>query len=203
LLYRELVGKTFSERLIATISELLSEASVELPQLSAIVVVNGPGSFTGIRIGVSAAKGLAEALSIPVIGISRLELLARMAAEADALAVLDAGRGEFFVGIYRNGLREAELLATKDSLISLFGTAGLRLLSCEERVFEALREFGAELVATPTAIDALKVGATRFRAGILDDVATLDANYLRRSDQEMLARIAEHAAIKAADAGRG
>jgi tRNA threonylcarbamoyladenosine biosynthesis protein TsaB len=203
LFYRQLAGKTFSERLIATVSELLGEAGIELPRLSAIVVVHGPGSFTGIRIGVSAAKGLGEALSIPVIAVSRLELLARQTPKSDAFAVLDAGRGEFFVGIYRGGVREAELLATRDSLMALAGEAGMPLMVCEERIFWGLREIGAELVAAPTAVDALAVGIERFRAGLFDDVATLDANYLRRSETEMLARIAEHAAIKAADAVRG
>ena len=65
---RELAGKTYSELLLSTISDMLRDADVALDQLSGIVVVRGPGSFTGIRIGVSAAKGLAEGLAIPVDG---------------------------------------------------------------------------------------------------------------------------------------
>jgi tRNA threonylcarbamoyladenosine biosynthesis protein TsaB len=64
-------------------------------------------------------------------------------------------------------------------------------------VFAVLDELGAEMIAAPTAVEALSVGAERFRAEAFDDVATLDANYLRRSETEMLARIAEHAALRA------
>ncbi len=74
---REIVGRSYSENLLSTLDEILKEARVGLNDLQAVVVVRGPGSFTGIRIGVSAAKGLAEGLAIPVIGLSRLELLAR------------------------------------------------------------------------------------------------------------------------------
>src|SRR5271170_7782185 len=98
---RELAGKTYSELLHSTVADLLREAGARIEQLSGVVVVNGPGSFTGIRIGLSAAKGLAEALAIPIIAVSRLELLARKA-PGSAAAVLDAGRGEFFVGFYRS-----------------------------------------------------------------------------------------------------
>ena len=201
LFYRELTGRTFSEQLLASVSDLLGEAGVGLGELAGIVVVAGPGSFTGIRIGISAAKGLAEGLGLPVIAVSRLELLARKAASGDAVAVLDAGRGEFFVGVYRPGTYALEVLATRDGLRDLVadsGSARLPLLVCEERVFSALTDLGAELVAAPTAVDGWMVGAERLRASQFNDVALLDANYLRRSETEMLARIAEHVALKAA-----
>ena len=197
---RELAGKTYSELLLSTISDMLRDADVALDQLSGIVVVRGPGSFTGIRIGVSAAKGLAEGLAIPVVALSRLELLADKALDRSAAAVLDAGRGEFYAGLYRNGVREAELLLTRDALSEAVASSGLPLLVCEERAFLALGDLKPELVAMPGAADALRVGAERFRAGLFDDVSTLDANYLRRSETEMLARIAEHAAQRVAAA---
>jgi tRNA threonylcarbamoyladenosine biosynthesis protein TsaB len=197
---RELAGKTYSELLLSTISDMLHEAGVEPGQLSGIVVVRGPGSFTGIRIGVSTAKGLAEGLAIPVVALSRLELLAGKAFDRRAAAVLDAGRGEFYVGLYRDGVRETELLLTRDALTQAIEGSGLPVLVCEERAFLALGDLKPELVATPGAADALRVGAERFRAGLFDDVSTLDANYLRRSETEMLARIAEHAAQRVAAA---
>ena len=196
--FRELAGKTYSELLHSTIAEMLREVSVQIEQLSGVIVVHGPGSFTGIRIGVSAAKGLAEALGIPIIAISRLELLARRASGSSAAAVLDAGRGEFFVGFYRSGVCEGELLLSRDSLPQAIADSGLPVLVCEPRVFDALVGLTPEHVAVPGAVDALLVGASRFRAGSFDDVATLDANYLRRSETEMLTRIAEHATQRAA-----
>ena len=194
----ELAGKTYSELLLSTIAEMLREANLQVEQLTGVVVVHGPGSFTGIRIGLSAAKGLAEGLGIPIIAVSRLELLARKAPAGNATAVLDAGRSEFFVGFYRSGVREAELLLTRDSLPQAIADSGLPLVVCELRVFDALADLSPALVTAPGAVDALRVGAWRFRSGCFDDAATLDANYLRRSETEMLARIAEHAARRAA-----
>jgi tRNA threonylcarbamoyladenosine biosynthesis protein TsaB len=193
---RELAGRTYSEQLLTTVAEMLSEAHVQLCNLSGVVVVRGPGSFTGIRIGVSAAKGLAEGLAIPVIALSRLELLARQCPGGSAVAVLDAGRGEFFAGFYREGVCETEALLTRDALSQGVAGSGLPILVCEQGVFAALEGLQPNLVSAPTAIEALAVGKERFLAGCFDDVVTLEANYLRRSENEMLARIANHAATK-------
>src|SRR4051794_25168366 len=67
-----LPGRSASERLIAAVRDLVSSAGASLGNLGAVAVVNGPGSFTGVRVGVSAAKGLCQALEIPVVAISRL-----------------------------------------------------------------------------------------------------------------------------------
>jgi tRNA threonylcarbamoyladenosine biosynthesis protein TsaB len=191
---RELAGKTYSEQLLTTVDGLLREAKVALEDLSGVVVVHGPGSFTGIRVGVSAAKGLAEGLGIPAIALSRLELLARQNPEGSAVAVLDAGRGEFYSGFYRERICETEALLTRDALSQAVAGCGLPVLVCEPQVFSALEDLQTVSVAAPTAVDALRVGGERFQAGLFEDVSSLDANYLRRSESEMLVRIAEHAA---------
>ncbi len=72
----ELAGRTYSATLVAAIAGLLNQNQKKLSQLDAIVVVNGPGSFTGVRVGLSAAKGLAQGASLPVLAVSRLEVLA-------------------------------------------------------------------------------------------------------------------------------
>src|SRR5271165_4785449 len=76
----ELAGKTYAAQLVPKIHELLETLSSCPEDLTAIVVVNGPGSFTGVRIGVSSAKALAEALGIPLLAVSRLAVLAQKAA---------------------------------------------------------------------------------------------------------------------------
>src|ERR1700754_4053108 len=68
----ELAGKTYSALLLPRIRELLEKHRIDLQQLEAIIIVNGPGSFTGVRVGLSAVKGLADALKLPVIAVSRL-----------------------------------------------------------------------------------------------------------------------------------
>jgi len=203
--FRPLAGKTFSERLIGTMAELLAEADSALSRLAAVVVVHGPGSFTGIRIGVGAAKGLAEGLGIPPIAVSRLELLARKSKSPAAIAMLDAGRGEFFAGAYRRVdgapcVRQMEGLLSREQAVGLAADLGLPIFACQERVAADLQLPSSRLLDAPTAVDAWIAGAERWRRGAFDDVATLDANYLRRSETEMLARIAQHAASRALDA---
>ena len=193
---RELAGKTYSEVLLPSINDLLSDAQARLDQIAAVVVVRGPGSFTGIRIGVSAAKGLAEGLAIPLVALSRLELLARRSPDGRAVAVLDAGRGEFFAGFYREGVCETEVLLTRDALSQAVAGSGLPIAVCEQEAFSALDSLSPMSVPAPTAVDALTLGRERFLAGLFDDVATLEANYLRRSESEILTRIAGHASRK-------
>src|SRR5450631_2439680 len=93
-----LPGRTASERLVATIKDLAASTGVGLQSLDAVVAVHGPGSFTGVRVGLSAAKGLCEALNLPLVAISRLAVLAHLAGPASSIrvqALFDAGRGEF------------------------------------------------------------------------------------------------------------
>src|SRR5215472_18595354 len=72
---RSLAGRTYSATLVANIAEILRESGTELRDLHAIVVVNGPGSFTGVRVGLSAVKGLAEPGQVPVVAVSRLSVM--------------------------------------------------------------------------------------------------------------------------------
>ncbi len=172
----ELAGKTYSAQLVPATRALLGTQSVDAGALDAVVVVNGPGSFTGVRIGVSSAKGLAEGLGIPLLAVSRLAVLAW---KADTeRAALDAGRGEFY---FRDGSLET-LRAAKDVSWSLPG--GLAI--CEESTLRVFPE--AALIDAPTAEDAIRFAAPRLLAGDFADVATLDGNYVRRSDAEIFAK---------------
>jgi tRNA threonylcarbamoyladenosine biosynthesis protein TsaB len=176
LVQSELAGKTYSAQLVPALRVLLAEQKLDVAALEAIVVVNGPGSFTGVRIGVSSAKGLAEALGIPVLALSRLAVLAWKTGTASA--ALDAGRGEFYV---RDDSREL-LLPAGD--VTATGT----LAVCEQSALKVFPE--AALVHPPTAADALKFAVAGLLSGDFADVATLDGNYLRRSDAEIFAKTA-------------
>jgi tRNA threonylcarbamoyladenosine biosynthesis protein TsaB len=81
----ELEGRSYSSTLVAAVGELLAQAAIKLSQLQAIVAVNGPGSFTGVRVGLAAVKGLAEGARIPVVALSRLEVLAAKASASAGL----------------------------------------------------------------------------------------------------------------------
>jgi tRNA threonylcarbamoyladenosine biosynthesis protein TsaB len=189
-----LPGRTASERLVPTVRELVGRSGIGLQSLDAVAVVHGPGSFTGVRVGLSAAKGLCEALGLPLVAISRLAVLAHLAeAPSGALiyALLDAGRGEFYVGVYQNGNRLREALLTRDELLAAVDSDAEQdriVVACEPAVVQSLDGLNVRLVAEPTAEDALPLALHRIRRQEFDDAATLDANYLRRTDAEIFAK---------------
>lgn len=176
LVQAELAGKTFAAQLVPKIEDLLASQGSNLEDLKAIVVVNGPGSFTGLRIGVSSSKALAEALSLPLVAVSRLAVLAQMA-QAD-MAVLDGGRDEYY---FRKQKQES-LFTPEEVRRRLNGT----LAVCEENAAHAFP--AAVLVDPPTAADALVYAVPRLQAKDFDDIAMLDGNYVRRSDAELFAK---------------
>lgn len=180
---KELAGRTYSATLVSAVQELLLGQGIGLREIGCIVVVNGPGSFTGVRVGLSAAKGLAEGAGIPLVAVSRLEVLARMAG-VDA-AALDAHRHELFLRIADPDPRER--LAGVDELARMAPPA--KIAVCDdsaaallERVWPGVRRVQ---VPPPTAADALSQAASAIAGSRIDDVALLDGHYLRRSDAEI------------------
>src|ERR1700761_6200296 len=128
----ELAVRTYSARLIPEIAALLERRHATPGDIEAIVVVNGPGSFTGIRVGLSTAKGLAEGLGIPLIAVSRLALLANATGLPHVLAAVDAGRGEYYVGEYQNQKNVGEALLTAEETVAMAKRPGAGVLVCDE-----------------------------------------------------------------------
>ncbi|MDR3744965.1 MAG: tRNA (adenosine(37)-N6)-threonylcarbamoyltransferase complex dimerization subunit type 1 TsaB [Acidobacteriaceae bacterium] len=187
-----LPGRTASERLVATIKGLTASNEISLQSLDVIAVVHGPGSFTGVRVGLSAAKGLCEALGLPLIAVSRLAVLASRAeplhTAAPVYALLDAGRGEFYCGLYADGLCRSEALLSREEFLAEFNSAAAQLVVCEPSIAVALVALAPQLVADPTVEDALPLVLRRLEQRAFDEVATIDANYLRRTDAEIFAK---------------
>jgi tRNA threonylcarbamoyladenosine biosynthesis protein TsaB len=186
----ELEGRSYSSTLVAAVGELLASSGIELSHLAAIVAVNGPGSFTGVRVGLSAVKGLAEPARIPVVAVSRLEVLAAKAGLG--LSALDAHRHELFLRLGGSGLEARELLAGVQELAALnpaSAPAGAPIAVCDDTAATLLASAWptVKLLRTPapTAADALKLCAPRVVAGKFVDLALLDGHYLRRSDAEI------------------
>ena len=104
--YRD-VGLTHSASLMPMIETVLGSAGVDISDIDRIAVSNGPGSFTGVRIGVCAAKALAHARGIPICGISTLEAMSHNIAHFDGTVVpmIDARRGEVYAAAFRDGKR--------------------------------------------------------------------------------------------------
>jgi len=175
---------------VATVQGLLTEARVGLRDVGGIVVVHGPGSFTGVRIGLAAVKGFAEAgvggAEIPVVAVSRLDVLSRKASVPTA--ALDAHRDEVFLRVERIGAAARELLAGARELAAL-DPAPLRVAVCDDaaaaRLSAAWPATQLVHVAAPLAKDALRMGEARLVAGAAVDLALLDGYYLRRPDAEI------------------
>jgi tRNA threonylcarbamoyladenosine biosynthesis protein TsaB len=182
----ELEGRSYSATLVAAVADLLTAAGASVGDLGGIIAVNGPGSFTGVRVGLSAVKGLAEADQIPVVAVSRLKVLLRKAAVT--AAALDAHRGEIFLRIERGGREADELLAGPEELASIH-PAPVRIAICDEGAGAMLATAWPETqqvcVAAPRASDAMRLGEALLVAGVAQDLALLDGHYLRRSDAEI------------------
>jgi len=97
------IGLTHSEQLLPLIDELLRQTKVELSELGAIAISGGPGSFTGLRIGMATAKGLAQGLNIPILSIPTLLALSFQQAGRKQLVspVLNARKNEVYTGLFR------------------------------------------------------------------------------------------------------
>jgi tRNA threonylcarbamoyladenosine biosynthesis protein TsaB len=186
----ELEGRSYSSTLVAAVGDLLAQAGVSLREVGAIVAVSGPGSFTGVRVGLAAVKGLAEATRIPVVAVSRLEVLAAKAGVP--AAALDAHRHEVFLRLggadcEASGVPARELLAGAQELTAV--DAPSRIAVCDEAAAVLLSAAWpeAEIVrsAAPNAADALELCGPRVLAEQFVDLALLDGHYLRRSDAEI------------------
>lgn len=181
----ELAGRSYSATLVSAVSGLLKSVGAELGEVRGIVVANGPGSFTGVRVGVGAVKGLAEGAGIPVVAVSRLEVLSRKSGVPSA--ALDAHRGEVYLRLEQQGCEAVERLAGAQELEA---TAPLpaRVAVCDEAgalLATAWPAVNQVRSAAPMAADALRLGEARLAAGASVDLALLNGHYLRRSDAEI------------------
>ncbi|HWA93197.1 MAG TPA: tRNA (adenosine(37)-N6)-threonylcarbamoyltransferase complex dimerization subunit type 1 TsaB [Terracidiphilus sp.] len=184
----ELAAKTYSATLIGAIETLLEKAQCRVSDLRCIVAVSGPGSFTGVRVGLSTVKGLAEPGGTPVVTVSRLEVLAKKAGVGSA--ALDAHRNEVFLRLGSNGQgNEArELLAGRAELTAIAAPPA-SIAVCDDAAAALLTSVWPGVhcvcVSAPTASDAAQVAAQRVIEGQFADLALLDGHYLRRSDAEI------------------
>src|SRR6476661_4176299 len=122
-----IAGGTFSAQLIPTLAALLKKHGYGVKDLGGFAAASGPGSFTGLRVGLSAIKGLAETLHKPIATVSVLEALASLADRDGKIAsAIDAGRKEIFLGLYKtsNGalIKQREALLTQQDFLATLGT---------------------------------------------------------------------------------
>ena len=188
-------GGTYSARLMPVIAELLANRQLSKEQIDAFVVVSGPGSFTGLRVGLATVKGLCEVLRKPLVAVSMLEAVAvaRGPRDGHVAIALDAGRGEVYVGEFEIANSHASVVYENISKLDAFAVDAasrkLAVLSPGAKIVEALTQMAsgaaAQDVETVHADEIGRLGLSKLLSGELADVATLDANYIRRSDAEL------------------
>ena len=139
-----------AERLMPLLDEVLSEGGIGWGDLAALAVGTGPGNFTGVRIAVAAARGLALGLGIPAVGVTRLEALAH-GLPRPLTVVEDARRGEVYVQLFTaGGAGPAHLAARIVAATAVTGSgAGDRALPSAMPLIEAIARIGAERAMTP------------------------------------------------------
>jgi tRNA threonylcarbamoyladenosine biosynthesis protein TsaB len=180
----------FAHVIYGQLKALLDRNSVAISQVDCFAAASGPGSFTGVRVGLACIKGLAEALAKPVIGVSNLEALASFGTEPLRAAMLDARRGDIYGAVYD----AAGQLVTPEG-VSRLG-AWLESLPSTEIEFvwsgaqpdlAGTRFANARVTHAPDALAAAvaRIASARLARGEFPDPATLDANYVRRSDAEL------------------
>jgi tRNA threonylcarbamoyladenosine biosynthesis protein TsaB len=193
------------ELLLPRISALLASARVALSEIELVAVGVGPGSFTGLRIGIATAKGLGIATGVRLLGVSSLRALARGAGEHEALllAAADAGKGEVYAAAYRrHGQELQEILpparALPAALAEQLRAAGggqepwlLLGAGARQHADALLAGIGPRAELAPAELDAIRgrFVAAEARHSIsqsgVEGVATLEPVYLRGSDAKL------------------
>jgi tRNA threonylcarbamoyladenosine biosynthesis protein TsaB len=188
-----LAGGTFSAQLVPQVVALLSKHGFNKQEIGAFAVASGPGSFTGLRVGLAAIKALAEVLGKPIAAVSLLEAVAIAGrSRGKVVAALDAGRSEFYMGEYEVAAERARMMAerlvTQEELVA--AATGLTVITPDKIVAEAARgnRLQVEEIDRPRSDAIARLGWRKIQAGDTVSPEHLEANYIRRSDAQIFSR---------------
>jgi len=184
-----LAGGTFSAQLVPQIAALLARHGHTKSDIGAFAVISGPGSFTGLRVGLAAIKALAEVLRKPIATVSLLEAVVSTGRNRGRiLAALDAGRGEIYVGDYEVAdfaQMHSECLLTRDEFLA--EARAKPVVTPDAALADMLRAAGVprNQVAYPSGAVIARLGWQHIQRGETVQPSELEANYIRRSDAEI------------------
>lgn len=192
-------GETHTRHIMAAIESVLDQADLTLAAIDAFVVTRGPGSFTGLRIGISTVKGLAMATGKPMVGISTLSVLAHQAEGNSTLIcpVIDARRNELYWSLFQRSetdlqIRMPETVGPADQISAqidapcMFIGNGVPLYQelLQEKINQPVHWASPEKGRIQPAVVA-RLGLKKIEAGQTDDIMTFGPVYLRKSDAEI------------------
>jgi tRNA threonylcarbamoyladenosine biosynthesis protein TsaB len=190
---------THSERLMSTVDRVLTDTGIALSQLDGFAVATGPGSFTGLRIGVSTVKGLAFATGKPVAAVPTLYALAWNVPHAayPVCPLLDARKNEVYAAVYTSDgpvlsqtVPEAVVpLSRLGDLVAgravFTGEAAILYRGEIERMFGEKALFAPHSAILPAAAAVAEIGLGMIRAGRQADIDSLAPKYIRRPEAEV------------------
>jgi tRNA threonylcarbamoyladenosine biosynthesis protein TsaB len=187
-----LSGGTFSAQLVPQIAALLAKHQLGKQDIGGVAVASGPGSFTGLRVGLAAVKALAEALGKPIAEVSLLEAIANVGGLRGRMIVaLDAGRNEVYVGefdVQESAVLLNQRLLTREEFWAF--TRGSMIVTPEADLADAARRAGLTVkeIARPRSDVIATLGWTKILTGDTVSAEALEANYIRRSDAEIFSQ---------------
>ena len=188
-----LEGGTFSAQLVPQIAALLGKHSLGKLDIGGLAVVSGPGSFTGLRIGLAVIKALGDVLAKPIAAVSLLQAMAASGqSRGRVIAVLDAGRGEVYAGEYEVDTSGAHVVSER--LLGwaelMESGAGSVIVAADPGLADAARNAGlrvaglrVEEIELPRSDVIARLGWQKIQAGEIVSPEDLEANYLRRSSE--------------------
>jgi tRNA threonylcarbamoyladenosine biosynthesis protein TsaB len=183
----------FGHVLFGHLARLLDRHGRRVDEVACFAAASGPGSFTGVRVGLACVKGLAEAAGRKVVAVSNLETLARFGSAAQRAVVLDARRGEVYGAVYgaAGEVFEEPLVTRFPAWIDGLPGGEIEFISTDFTPFAAALENtrfrNATITTAPRALAAMigRIAHERLCAGLARDPAEIDADYVRRSDAEL------------------
>jgi tRNA threonylcarbamoyladenosine biosynthesis protein TsaB len=185
-----LEGGTFSAQLVPQISDTLTRHGLTKRNIDGFSVVSGPGSFTGLRVGLAAIKALAEVLHKPIAAVSLLEAVARVCGRHGELtAALDAGRSEVYAADFQ--ISGSQTTIGNQQLLTLaeFASANSnrQIVTPDAKIAGFVREKRLRVaqIDRPRADVVARLGFEKIGTGDVISPEALDANYIRRSDAEV------------------
>jgi len=189
--------KGFSGALFGQIETLLARQDLKIADIDLFAGASGPGSFTGVRIGLAAVKGLGEVLAKPVIAVSNLEALASYGTEDLRATVIDARRGEIFGALYdRSGAAIIpEMVIKFPRFLEMLANEQFEWISTDFEPFQAaiadtpFADYPITTAPRALAPTIARIAMRRFAEGALSDPAAIEANYVRRPDAELLWKV--------------